>query len=418
MVATWITLLFFLGYLCIILDHVFKIDKTAIALLTGVGCWIAYFAFFATPMDEKLLHLNSHLADISQIIFFLMGAMLIVEVIDAHKGLDVLGDYIAFKSPKAVLWATLFLAFFMSALLDNLTTMIVFICLLRKVIPSLKERLIYLAAVVVAANIGGVWTPIGDVTTTMLWIGDRITPIAIIQSLFLPCLVSLATLGTLVSFKLGPDVHTQKYLREADKILGRKRVLVVGLSTFLVAPILKMAIDLPPFLGIMFGVAILWVMTDLMHYRDPKREHLRVFHVLGRIDLSSVLFFLGILLAVDSLEVSGVLNDVVGWIESVTKNAIVITGSIGIVSSVLDNVPLVAACMRMYPLEVFGTNHYFWNLIAYCAGTGGSILIIGSAPGIALMSMEKVSFAWYLKHMSWISLICYLVGLGVFIALS
>lgn len=402
---------FIFGYLAIIFDEYLKVNKTAIALFTGIGCWIIYFTFAQESPDTKLLLLNDHLAHISQILLFLMGAMLIVEVIEAHKGLDVIGKYIHFKSSTMTLWALLLLSFFLSALLDNLTTMIVFICLLRKVIPDKTQRAFFLGAIVISANIGGVWTPIGDVTTTMLWIGERITTLSVIQSLFIPCFISLISLGIIMSFKIPSKINITDIKDDGNEIIGKKRVLLVGLSTFLLAPFFKMAIDLPPFMGIMIGVALLWVVTDLTHYKDPEREHLRVFHVLGRIDMSSVLFFLGILLAIDSLEVVGVLKMTVNAIENLTTSPEIIAGTIGLVSSILDNVPLVAACMRMYGLEDFATDSYFWNLIAYCAGTGGSILIIGSAPGIALMSMEKISFGWYLKHISWISLITYFVGL-------
>lgn len=411
-----ITAAFFLfGYLAIIFDKFFKVDKSATALFTGIGCWMLYFAFAAESSDVKLSLLNEHLANISQIILFLMGAMLIVEVIEAHKGLEIIGRFIRYKSSTTTLWVLLLLSFFLSAILDNLTTMIVFICLLRKIIPDLKQRALFLGAIVVSANIGGVWTPIGDVTTTMLWIGERITTLSIIQSLFMPCFISLLSLGLLMRFKIPSTINLTPIAADTKDVVGRKRVLIVGLSTFFLAPFFKMTIDLPPFMGIMIGVAILWIVTDLTHYMDPDREHLRVFHVLGRIDMSSVLFFLGILLAVDSLEVVGVLRYTVDVIEGLTTSPEIIAGTIGLVSSVLDNVPLVAACMRMFGLDIYPTDSYFWNLIAYCAGTGGSILIIGSAPGIALMSMEKISFGWYLKHMSWISLISYFVGLWYYI---
>jgi Na+/H+ antiporter NhaD/arsenite permease-like protein len=410
-IASITTVFFLLGYCAIIFDKFFKVDKTAIALFMGIGCWILYFAFAAGAPDEKLHLLNEHLAQISQILLFLMGAMLIVEVIEAHEGLDVFGRLIRFESPKLVLWALLGLSFFLSALLDNLTTMIVFICLLRKLIPDKKHRVLFLGAIVVSANIGGVWTPIGDVTTTMLWIGNRITTFSVINALFIPCALSLLVLGAMMSFRIPSKINFSPLAENDKRIVGKRRVLLIGVATFFLAPILKMAIDLPPFMGIMLGVAILWLVTDIAHYRDSTREHLRVFHVLGRIDMSSVLFFLGILLAIDSLEVVGVLKSTVDGIESLTTSPEIIAGTIGAVSSILDNVPLVAACMRMYGLETFPTDSYFWNLIAYCAGTGGSILLIGSAPGIALMSMEKVSFSWYFKHIAWISLVTYFVGL-------
>jgi Na+/H+ antiporter NhaD/arsenite permease-like protein len=377
-----------------------------------------YFAFDSVAPDIKLLHLNTHLADISQILLFLIGAMLIVETIEAHKGLDVIIKFMSFSSAKTTLWTLLVFSFFMSSMLDNLTTMIVFICLLRKIIPDKENRVLFLAAIVVSANIGGVWTPIGDITTTMLWIGDRITTFSVIQSLFIPCAIALISLGIMVSYKIPKNLTFTPTNTDSKKTVGSKRVLFIGLSTFFLAPILKMSINLPPFMGLMVGVSILWVVTDLTHHKFPERENLRIFHILGKIDMSSVLFFLGILLAIDCLEVAGVLKSVVAHIEQITGNPETIAGMIGVISSILDNVPLVAASMRMYNLDMYATDHYFWNLIALCAGTGGSILIIGSAPGIALMSLEKVSFGWYFKHMSWISMITYIVGLSTYIILN
>ena len=417
MTTTFLILIFVLGYIGIATEHAIKINKTASALITGVICWAIYILFGAdTPdlVNEKLL---VHLGDISSILFFLMGAMAIVELIDSYNGFEVITDKITHTNKRALLWVIGILTFFLSSILDNLTTTIVMVSLLRKLIKDHDTRLLYVGIVVIAANAGGAWTPIGDVTTTMLWIGGQISAFSIMKSLFIPSFISLAVPLIVLSFTLKGDVKRPVVATETYKMLSRKQqifILILGISMLIMMPIFKMLTHLPPFMGMMLGVGILWIITEIMHRHhagdDAASNRRTLVSVLTRIDLPSILFFLGILLAIASLEVSGVLGNLSVFMDEKIGNLNFIVMATGLASAVIDNVPLVAATQGMYNLADFPIDHYLWEFLAYCAGTGGSILIIGSAAGVAAMGMEKINFFWYLKKISWLALIGYFAG--------
>lgn len=417
MTTTFLILIFVLGYIGIATEHAIKINKTASALITGVICWSIYILFGADSPDivnEKLL---VHLGDISSILFFLMGAMTIVELIDSYNGFEVITSKITHTNKRALLWVIGILTFFLSSILDNLTTTIVMVSLLRKLIKDHDTRLLYVGIVVIAANAGGAWTPIGDVTTTMLWIGGQISAFSIMKGLFMPSFISLAVPLIVLSFTLKGDVKRPVVATETYKMLSRKQqifILILGVSMLIMVPIFKMLTHLPPFMGMMLGVGILWIITELMHRHhagdDAASNRRTLVSVLTRIDLPSILFFLGILLAIASLEVSGVLGNLSVFMDEKIGNLNFIVMATGLASAVIDNVPLVAATQGMYNLADFPMDHYLWEFLAYCAGTGGSILIIGSAAGVAAMGMEKINFFWYLKKISWLALIGYFAG--------
>lgn len=415
MIALIITV-FVIGYAAIAFEHNIKINKTASALITGVICWTIYILFNTDThhVNEELL---LHLGDISSILFFLMGAMTIVELIDSYNGFEVITSRITQTNKKSLLWIIGLLTFFMSAILDNLTTTIVMVSLLRKLIKDHDTRLFYVGIVVIAANAGGAWTPIGDVTTTMLWIGGQISAFNIMKGLFLPSLVSLAVPLIVLSFTMKGDVKRPAVATESYKMLSRNQqvfVLILGVSMLIMVPIFKTLTHLPPFMGMMLGVGVLWIVTEIMHRhhtgKDEEHNRRTLVSVLTRIDLPSILFFLGILLAIAGLEVSGILGNLAVYMDKTIGNLNAIVISIGLASAVIDNVPLVAATQGMYSMVQYPMDHYLWEFLAYCAGTGGSILIIGSAAGVAAMGMEKINFFWYIKKISWLALIGYLAG--------
>ncbi|NLO70137.1 MAG: sodium:proton antiporter [Porphyromonadaceae bacterium] len=408
---------FVVGYAAITLEHNIKINKTAPALITGVVTWAIYIL---TQSDSALVneHLLDHLGDISSILFFLMGAMTIVELIDSYNGFEVITEKIKATKKTSLLWIISLLTFFLSAILDNLTTTIVMVSLLRKLIKDQDTRLFYVGIVIIAANSGGAWSPIGDVTTTMLWIGGQISAGNIIIRTFLPSLISLIVPLTILSFQMKGSVERPFLATESYKQLSRiqqKSIFALGISLLIMVPIFKTVTHLPPFMGMMLGVGILWVVIDRMHHKHTEGEVIEVkkrslVYVLSRIDLASILFFLGILLAVASLDVSGVLGELSQFLDEKIGNLSAIVMTTGIASSVVDNVPLVAATQGMYSLADFPMDHYLWEFLAYCAGTGGSILVIGSAAGVAAMGMEKINFFWYVRKISWIALIGYFAG--------
>ncbi len=412
--ALWISLLFAIGYIGIIFEHIVRVDKAAIALIMGVGCWFLYFNL-GGENPHKYADLGHHLADITQVLFFLMGAMLIVEVIDAHHGFETLGSLLRIRSKWLMFWVALFIAFFVSAALDNLTTIIVMITLLKKLIPDTKQRVLFSTALVVAVNAGGAWTPIGDVTTTMLWIAERITTENVIKALFIPSLVSLIVFGLLIMPQLPKQIDIRPPDTTTPRPVGGKVVFAAGVLSLLMVPVWKAFFGLPPFLGVTLGVATLWVITDLTHYNVEERQNLRIYHSFGRIDMACIFFFFGMLLAVDAMEASGALRSVAKGLEESLGSQTMIAVMIGLVSAIVDNIPLVAAVIQMYPLTEIPVDHTLWLLIAFTAGTGGSILIIGSAAGVAAMSLEKVSFGWYVKHLSWAALLAYLAGVGTYV---
>ena len=407
------------GYLCIAFEHKLGINKAAAAV--GMAAVLWSMLLFGTDDAHHLLEvLTEHLAETSQVIFFLLGAMTLVEVIDAHGAFRVVTDRINVRSRRGLLVVVGVLAFFMSAVLDNLTTTIVMVSLLRRMIPDHEERLLFCSLVVIAANAGGAWTPIGDVTTTMLWIGGQITSVGVMKTLIVPSLVCLVGALAVVAIPLKGDRPPEREERHSSAALrrGARRVLALGLCAFMLVPVLKSTLHLPPFLGICVGLSLMWVLTDLMHRHDEEAHHVRVPHALSKVDVSSAFFFLGILLAVGALQTAGQLTVMARGLASITTAEPVIAGVLGAASAVIDNVPLVAATMRMYPLSQYGVDHTFWSLMAYCAGTGGSLLIIGSAAGVALMGMEHITFGWYVRRAAPAAAVGYLLGLVVAVAIA
>ncbi len=408
---------FIIGYLFIIFEYNLKVNKTATAILMAVSAWAIIFVVF--PHDSVgLERLNEYVGDVSQIIFFLLGAMTLVEVIDSHKGFKIITDMISTKSKQKMLWLIGLLSFFLSALLDNLTTTIVMISLLRKLIPNPKERFLIGSMVVISANAGGAWTPIGDVTTTMLWINGQVTTLAVVRSLFLPALFSFFVSCTLLSFRLKGSFKTSHGISNEVPEPGANLVFFTGVSGLIFVPVFKALTGLPPFMGMLIALGALWLLTDLIHHRYENRNHLRVPHVLTKIDTSGVLFFLGILLSIHALEAIDILKSLALYLNQHVTNIPLIASLIGIISAIVDNVPLVAACMGMYDLQTFPPNSPLWMMVAYAAGTGGSILIIGSAAGVALMGMEKINFVWYFKKISLTALAGYLAGMALYLTLQ
>ncbi|MCK9641135.1 MAG: sodium:proton antiporter NhaD [Prolixibacteraceae bacterium] len=414
-----VILIFILGYAAIAFEHTIKINKSATALITGVLCWTIYILFSSDKVfvSEEL---TLHLGDLSGILFFLMGAMTIVELIDAHSGFDMITERIRQKDKRKLLWIIGFVTFFLSAILDNLTTTIVIVSLLRKLIKDDKDRMFFTGIVVIAANAGGAWTPIGDVTTTMLWMGGQITTLNIMMKLILPSLLCLVFPLIFVSFKIKGAVESSlnKEVRYQGLSQNHKSIVFFsGVSVLVLVPVFKTLTHLPPYMGILLGLGILWVITEIIHGKKavPTKHTLSVAQALRKIDMPSILFFLGILICIAALQSTGVLTTTANWMDSTIKNINVIAISIGLLSAIIDNVPLVAAAQGMYSLTVYPTDHFFWEFLAYAAGTGGSVLIIGSAAGVAAMGMEKINFFWYLRKISLPALIGYLAGCFAYI---
>jgi NhaD family Na+/H+ antiporter len=411
-------IVFAIGYLAIIFEHYIKVNKTASALLMAVATWTILFGVRTVKTQSDVDLMNLHVGDASQIIFFLIGAMTIVELIDSHQGFRLITNCIRTRNKKKLLWFIGFLSFFLSAILDNLTTTIVLISLLRKIIKQRDDRLFFGAAVVIAANAGGAWTPIGDVTTTMLWIKGNITAMNVMHSLFLPSFFSMIVTFVLLSFHLHGDYPEDHEINKEVKYEpGAKFVLLVGVLALMFVPIFRAFTGLPPFMGMLVGVGMLWLITDIMHFKYENRYHLRIPHALTKIDVAGVLFFLGILLCINSLEIIGVLKKVALFLDVHISNVAIISTIIGVISAIIDNVPLVAATMGMYDLGVYPPDSSLWEMIAYCAGTGGSIFIIGSAAGVAFMGIEKVDFIWYVKKISLTAFAGYLAGMALYLVL-
>jgi NhaD family Na+/H+ antiporter len=414
---------FVIGYLAIALEHRLKINKAAIALVTGILCW-TILILFAADSTVILNGLSHHLGELSQILFFLLGAMTIVELIDAHDGFEIITKRITTRNKRKLIWIIGLLTFFLSAVLDNLTTTIVMVSLIRKLMGDKRDRFMFTGAIVIAANAGGVWSPIGDVTTTMLWIGGQITAANIILKLFLPSLVCL--LVPMVSFRFilkGLVKAPQEKYDQDDQVPNeqhRNIVFFSGIGILLLVPVFKAITHLPPFMGILLGLGILWIIVEILHSDkdEQDRKYYTVAYALRKIDTPSILFFLGILLAIAALESAGQLQQLANFLDSQIKDINIVVLLIGLLSSVVDNVPLVAASMGMYPLDKFPSDHYFWEFLAYCTGTGGSALIIGSAAGIAAMGIEKIDFMAYLKKISWLALMGYFSGALVYILLG
>jgi len=412
-----ILIVFALGYCAIIAEHYLHINKTAVALFVAIVCWSIYFFSRVNPLNVELVNLGHHVNNIAQIVFFLIGAMTIVELIDAHKGFRILTDLVKTSSKRKLLLLVSIVSFFLSSVLDNLTTTILIVSLLSKLIPDRKERLLLCCLVVVAANAGGAWTPIGDVTTTMLWIDGQISSWAIMKAIFIPSLVSLLIPVSFYFWKLKGKFQLAKQSTEIKVAPGGTLILCLGILALIFVPIFKTLTGLPPFMGILIGVAILWIVTDIFHRGWEDRAYLKVPHVLTKIDTSGILFFLGILLCVNALETVGILKSFAYLLDQTFSNQPLIATLIGIISAIIDNVPLVAATMGMYPMSQYPMDHTLWHMIAYTAGTGGSMLIIGSAAGVALMGMEKIDFVTYAKKISLPVFIGYLAGMGVYLLL-
>jgi len=416
--TTLIVVLFVLGYLAIAFEQPLRINKAASALLTGVLCWSVY----ALGGSEKELvseNLSHHLSEIAGILFFLLGAMVIVELIDAHDGFEIITARIQNTGKKKLVWIVGFITFFLSAVLDNLTTAIVMVSLLRKLIPAHKDRLLFAGLVVIAANAGGAWSPIGDVTTTMLWLGKQVSAGNIIIKTFLASLGCFIVPAFLISKQMKGRIERsdQEIVKLYSSGNERTAVFIIGLGCLLFVPIFKTITHLPPYMGIVFGLGLMWVLTEMIHSGKDEGEKglLSVNHALRKIDTPSILFFLGILLAVTALQSTGILSSLANSLDRSIGNISAISIIIGFLSAIVDNVPLVAAAQGMYSLDQYPTDHFFWEFLAYCTGTGGSILIIGSAAGVAAMGMERIQFGWYLKKIAWLALLGYLAGAALFL---
>ena len=448
---TVIIIVFVIGYMAIALEHSIKINKTASAILTGVICWTlfavstpseailnsAHFANFLEGLKLDLAdrfsalgqhelfirfvgsELSHHLAKISEILFFLMGAMTIVELVDAHHGFRFITDRIKTENAKSLLWIICWVTFFLSSVLDNLTTSIVMVSLIRKLIPNKDMRLFFAGMIVIAANAGGAWTPIGDVTTTMLWIGGQISTLNIMKVMFIPSVICMLTPLIYLSFTLKGEIGKpiESAVKHKTEVGGGMLMLILGVGALISVPIFKTVTHLPPYIGMLFGLGILWVVSELIHPEldEAVKKNYTAAGALSRIDVPSVLFFLGILLAVGSLESMLTLHHFAEYLAHTLGDNRVIITLIGLLSAVVDNVPLVAASMGMYSLDVYPQDHLIWEYLAYCAGTGGSILIIGSAAGVAVMGMEKIDFIWYTKKISLIAMMGYFAGAAAYL---
>jgi len=411
--------IFAIGYFFITIEHYTGVNKATVALLMAIFCWIVQFEEIGLSNDQNLLFLGEQLADISQVVFFLLGALTVVEIINVHQGFRILSDMIRMRSKRKILWTVGIMTFFLSAVLDNLTTTIVMLSLIRKIVDEGEDRLIIGGAIVIAANSGGAWTPIGDVTTTMLWIGGQISTLKVIYHLFLPSVISaIVSLGCLSFMLKGSFAPLDVPIEKEPKEPLSNFIFFLGIGSLVFVPIFKLLTGLPPFMGILFALGILWLVTDIAHRHYADRDYLRVPHVLSRIDLAGALFFLGILLCVDALDTAGVLKQLSAGLDHYIGNPNWIALAIGFASAVVDNVPLVAASMSMYSLERFPMDHNFWQLIAYCAGTGGSILVVGSAAGVVFMGQEKVNFLWYLRRISIPAMLGYLAGFFFYLAVA
>jgi len=420
-----LVVVFVLAYAAIAFEHPIKINKSASAL---VGAGLLWTIYAVNTADPHLVgeHLSESLISTAQIVFFLMGAMAIVEVVDAHNGFEVITSRIKTTQLSSLMWLVGFVTFFLSAILDNLTTTIVMVSLMKKLLDKREDRLFFAGIIVIAANAGGAWSPIGDVTTTMLWIGGQITAVEIIKGLFLPSLINLLVplLVTSVILKgrvvIPPQVDQASLTQSLPVTTAFERSLMffLGLGILVAVPAFKTWTQLPPFMGVLFGLGILWLVGDLVHRKkdDENKEHLSLTHALTRIDMPSIVFFVGILLSVATLEHTHILSDLASWLDLAVGRQDVIVMIIGVVSAIVDNVPLVAASMGMYSLEQYPADSFLWEFLAYCAGTGGSILIIGSAAGVAAMGLERIDFIWYLKKISGLALIGYFAGAIFYIA--
>ena len=436
-----IVIVFCIGYFCIAIESLTKVNKAAVALLMFVATWTLFMFVPELYLPEAIGELKAavvsteiehHLGSTATTLFFLMGAMTIVELVDQNGGFNFVRNTLQTKSKRALLWRIAFMTFILSAILDNLTTSIVMIMILRKLVADKQDRLIYAALVVIAANSGGAFSPIGDVTTIMLWNKGVITAAGVIMEIFIPSLVSMVIPAYLLSLSLKgglTSVLETTVAEESDGLSStqRKAIFFLGVGGLIFVPIFKTITHLPPFVGILLVLGVLWTVTEIFYTRihqeqedtaDNRNTQKRVSKMLSRIDMDTILFFLGILMAVGCLETIGVLEMLGKGLDTVFEgNHYLVTGIIGVLSSIVDNVPLVAGCMGMYPVTPIGDmaiDGIFWQLLAYCAGVGGSMLIIGSAAGVVVMGLEKITFGWYMKHISWIAFVGYVAGIMVY----
>ncbi len=411
---------FVIGYLLITLEHTIHINKAATALITAVVCW-TILVMTPTKQVEALDALGHHLTSIAEIVFFLLGAMTIVELIDAHDGFQNITEKIKSKNKTKLIWTIALVTFFLSAVLDNLTSTIVMISIINKLVKDKMVKWQLLGLVIISSNAGGAWSPIGDVTTTMLWIGHQVTPLNIVKETFLASLTCMVVPTLIISYRIKGNIELHENISTNQNALAnpndRNVVFFIGILCLLFVPVFKTITHLPPYMGMLLSLGVMWVLTELMHSKKELDEKgtLSVNHALRKIDTPSILFFFGILMSIAALEQVGLLEQSAMWLDHTFGDIKVIAVVIGLLSSILDNVPLVAALQSMYGLDVYPTDHYFWELLAYTAGTGGSVLIIGSAAGVAVMGIEKIDFFWYLKNISWIAFVGFIMGAIVFI---
>lgn len=417
MISALLFVVFVLGYVAIAFEHPLKLNKAASALITGVFCWTIYIlqSSDAHIVSEELLH---HLGEIASILFFLLGAMTIVELIDSHNGFDIITDKIKTTSKTKLLLIIVTITFFLSALLDNLTTAIVMTSLCAKLLSEKEDRLWFVGLIVIAANAGGAWSPLGDVTTTMLWIGGQITALNIMKELILPSLAACIIPALIVAYRFKGQqiVAMQQSVTTAKEKRDGKIILFSGIGFLIFVPIFKTVTHLPPFMGMLLALGLMWVITTIIHKSKDLEiaERFTVGRALQKIDTPSILFFLGILLAVSALQSFGLLKDLAAFLSSTFKNDYLIGIALGLLSAIVDNVPLVAASQGMFDLSTYPTDHHFWKFLALTTGTGGSAVIIGTAAGVAVMGIEQINFMWYLKKIGWLALMGFGAGIAVF----
>ncbi len=417
---TLLIVVFVITYAAITLEHQLKLNKSAPALL-GAGLLWSLYALHLGDNQALTHHLNESLVGTAQIIFFLMGAMTIVEVVDAHNGFEVITQRIRTKRLSTLMWLVGAVTFFLSAVLDNLTTAIVMVSLMKKLLKEREDRLFFAGIIVISANAGGAWSPIGDVTTTMLWIGGQVTALNIMKMLFLPSVVAAVIPLVITAWLLRGQVVNAPAQRTGtlskSAAFEGNLMFSLGLGVLVLVPVFKTVTGLPPFMGVLFGLGLLWLVGDFLHKSkvDEDKAHLTLTNALSRIDMASLTFFIGILLSVAVLEHTHILSDLAQWLNDSVGRLDVIVLLIGFASAVVDNVPLVAASMGMYSMTDYPPDSFLWEFIAFCAGTGGSMLIIGSAAGVAAMGLEKINFFWYVKHISGLALAGYLAGALVYV---
>ena len=424
-------IIFIIGYLVIALEHPLKINKSATALFFGTALWLIWFKYQASPVGEALAthHLFETFGELAQIIFFLMAAMTIVAIIETNDGFSIIASRIKTTDARSLLWIISSISFCLSAILDNLTTAIVMMTLCRKLVSNTKVRLFFAGLIIIAANVGGAWSPIGDVTTTMLWMGGQISALGIIKAAFLPSLacnlVPLIILSFVIKDKISPEPNSETEEAHKPTSFERNLLFICGICGFIMVPVVKTFFHVPPYLAMLFVLGVLWILVEFLRRRHPHQNvpRLNLYHILRKVDLASIMFFTGILLAVGCLSATGQLAAMANSLGNHISDTYLITIAIGIFSAIVDNVPLVGAIMKMYPIEatseIFRQDGLFWGFASYCAGTGGNLLVIGSAAGIAAMGIDKnLTFGWYLKRITPLAFLGYVCGAIVFLLIN